>query len=155
MKLQDLLDTPELVAVVDVGDKVAAIGLLVDRLVAAGKIARDDAEDAMRALLKREALGSTGIGRRVAIPHARVSYVSTPVAALGVVRNGLDFAAVDAELVKVLFLMLSPESSDREHLEALALIGRLAKQSTVIEALAGAASAVECLRIIRKADQAP
>jgi PTS system fructose-specific IIA component/PTS system nitrogen regulatory IIA component len=155
MRLQELIDRPELIAIVDVGDKVAAISLLVERLVTAGRLARDDAEDAMRALLKREALGSTGIGRRVAIPHARVSYVSSPVAALGIVRNGLDFAAVDAELVSVLFLLLSPEGSDREHLEMLGFIGKLAKQATVIDALASATSAAECLRIIRKADQAP
>jgi mannitol/fructose-specific phosphotransferase system IIA component (Ntr-type) len=154
MKLQDLIDAPELIAVFDAGGKVAAIGLLVERLVVAGKLAREDAEDATRSLLKREAVGSTGIGRRVAIPHARVRYVTEPVAALGVARNGLDFAAVDSEPVKVLFLLLSPEGSDREHLEALGLVGTLAKQTSVIDALAAATTEAECLRILRKADQA-
>lgn len=149
MHLLDIIDSPDLVSILNEEGKVQAIQVLVNRLVTTGKLPEAHAESALRALLKREAVGSTGIGRGVAIPHARVDYVTAPVGAIGI-SPGIDFSAIDRKPVRVLFLLLSPVGSDRDHLEALALMGRLMQHADFAEAMGGARTGAEVLRLIRK-----
>ncbi|MFO0982445.1 MAG: PTS sugar transporter subunit IIA [Planctomycetota bacterium] len=149
MRLLDIFDSLDCVAILAREEKVQAMQVLVDRLVASGKLDAAHREDALRALLKREAVGSTGIGRGAAIPHARVDYVTQPVGAIGI-SAGIDFGAVDHTQVRVLFLLLSPVGSDREHLEALGLVGQLLQNAALVEALGSARSGAEVLRLIRR-----
>ena len=126
---------PEAVAVVDATDKQAILELLSETFAASYGL---DAGEVLEHLQERERLGSTGFGRGVAIPHARISGVSRPVSVLLKLRQPADFAAADGLPVDIVFGLLSPENSGATHLHALAAISRLMRDERVHEALSDA-----------------
>jgi len=82
-------------------------------------------------ILKREELGSTGLGSGVAIPHARIPGLSKPHAILAQLNRAIDFAAIDEEPVDIVFLLLLPNSSAGEQLNALAAVARQLRKPTI------------------------
>ena len=76
-------------------------------------------------LLARERLGSTGLGKGIAIPHARVVRCKVTVAAFLQLERGIDFDAIDKQPVDILFALMVPEKSTEEHLEILANLAEL------------------------------
>ena len=82
-------------------------------------------------ILKREELGSTGLGSGVAIPHARIPGLGKPYSVLARLKRPLDFAAIDGEPVDLVFLLLLPGSPGGEQLNALAAIARQLRNPTV------------------------
>jgi PTS system nitrogen regulatory IIA component len=86
-------------------------------------------------ILKREELGSTGLGSGVAIPHARIPGLSKPQAVLARLKRALDFAAIDEEPVDLVFLLLLPNSSAGEQLNALASVARQLRNPQVVAML--------------------
>ena len=107
--------------------KEAVIQELVQLLVNAGAIKEKDVSRLVQILLKRESLGSTGIGQGVAIPHGKCDCVKDLVAAFGVCKTGIPFDSLDGEPVHLFFLLVAPEDSAGPHLKALARISRLLK----------------------------
>lgn len=89
-------------------------------------------------LEEREALGSTGFGRGVAIPHARSAAVSRPTVVLLRLDHAVDFAAADGMPVDLVFGLISPENAGATHLHALAAISRLVRDDAMHEALSEA-----------------
>jgi len=75
-------------------------------------------------LLKREDLGSTGIGRGVAIPHARLPDLQRPYGLFAKLKQPVDFDAIDGQAVDVVFALLLPAAAENEALAALALVAR-------------------------------
>lgn len=86
-----------------------------------------DAEAALSAIMEREALGSTGVGEQVAIPHAKISDIEDVVIAVAVKREGIEFSAADGIPVKLLFMLVSPDKQMNRHLKTLARISKLVK----------------------------
>jgi PTS system nitrogen regulatory IIA component len=82
-------------------------------------------------ILKREELGSTGLGSGVAIPHARILGLGKLYGIFARLKRALDFAAVDGEPVDLVFLLLLPSSTGREQLEALAAVARQLRKPTI------------------------
>jgi PTS system nitrogen regulatory IIA component len=82
-------------------------------------------------ILKREELGSTGLGSGVAIPHARILGLGKLYGSFARLKRALDFAAVDGEPVDLVFLLLLPSSTGREQLEALAAVARQLRKPTI------------------------
>ena len=126
---------PEAVAIIDAADKHAILHKLSETFAASYGL---DADLVLEHLEERERLGSTGFGRGVAIPHARISGVSRPVSVLLKLRQPADFAAADGLPVDLVFGLLSPENSGATHLHALAAISRLMRDERVHEALSDA-----------------
>ncbi|WAT17185.1 PTS sugar transporter subunit IIA [Aurantiacibacter sp. MUD11] len=89
-------------------------------------------------LEEREKLGSTGFGRGVAIPHARLPELGRPIAAMLKLERPVDFDAADGLPVDLVFGLLSPANSGATHLHALAAISRLARDERVHDALSDA-----------------
>jgi PTS system fructose-specific IIA component/PTS system nitrogen regulatory IIA component len=106
------------------GTKEEAIGLLIDSLVGAGAIAAADRDELHEAVLRREELGTTGIGEGVAVPHTKHTSVTEVVGAVGYIPAGIDFDSVDGRPVHLVFLLISPPGASREHLLALESISR-------------------------------
>jgi PTS system nitrogen regulatory IIA component len=126
---------PEAVGTIRADSKPAILGLLADRF--AQVYALDRAEVLAR-LQQREQLGSTGFGRGVAIPHARVPGVARPVAAFLRLEAPVAFDAADGAPVDLVFGLLSPEHAGAAHLHALAAISRLMRDERMHVALAQA-----------------
>jgi PTS system nitrogen regulatory IIA component len=113
-------------------DKPAAIAVLAGLLASSGAAiaataegARLDEGEIERVLLEREKLQSTGIGEGVAIPHGAMAQLSGQVAALLIAPDGIDFAAIDARKVTILFAVIGPKRATGEHLKTLARVSRL------------------------------
>lgn len=92
-------------------------------------------------LEQREALGSTGFGRGVAIPHCRLSDVSRPTLAVLKLEEPVDFKAADAVPITLVFGLVSPENAGATHLHALAAISRLMRDEQMLSALGEAPDA--------------
>ena len=126
---------PEAVAIIDASDKQTILERLSQAFASSYGL---DAGEVLEYLEERERLGSTGFGRGVAIPHARIPGIARPVAALLKLRHAADFAAADGLPVDLVFGLLSPENSGATHLHALASISRLMRDDRVHEALSEA-----------------
>lgn len=126
---------PESVAILDAGDKQAVLEALSRTFAHAWNL---DSGEVLEQLEERERLGSTGFGRGVAIPHARMAGLQRPVAALLKLRQPIDFAAADGLPVDLVFGLISPENSGATHLHALAAISRLMRDERVHDALSEA-----------------
>jgi len=90
---------------------------------------------------EREKLGSTGFGRGVAIPHARIAGLTKPVAAFLRLERPVEFDAADGMPVDCVFGLLSPDQAGATHLQALAAISRLMRDEKMHEKLASASDA--------------
>ncbi|MBV8200545.1 MAG: PTS sugar transporter subunit IIA [Acidobacteria bacterium] len=106
---------------------------LSERVAATGLVRDASALD--RALVEREQLGSTGIGRGVAIPHCKLKGLEQGILAVGIARPPVDFGAPDGDPVAVFFLVLSPDDSPAEHLQTLARISRWVRTDHHVETL--------------------
>lgn len=126
---------PEAVGAIRADSKPAILGLLADRFAAVYAV---DRAEILSRIEQREKLGSTGFGRGVAIPHARVPGVSRPVAALLRLETPVAFDSVDGQPVDLVFGLLSPEHAGATHLHALAAISRLMRDEEMRAALTAA-----------------
>lgn len=133
--------------------KEAIIRQLADLLVHSGSIKEKDVARIVRTLLDREALGSTGIGQGVAIPHGKTDSVSQLVGAVGICRAGVDFDSLDGERTHIFFLLLAPEDSAGPHLKALARISRLLKDRHFRDSLLNAKDEKSLLKSLHDEDQ--
>ena len=88
-------------------------------------------------LLKREKLGSTGIGQGIAIPHGKVPSISRVYGLFARLAAPVDFELVDGQPVDLVFVLLAPEHAGADHLKALAKISRLLRDSAVVAKLRG------------------
>lgn len=129
---------PEAVAVIRAQTKHEILGQLAARFASVYEL---DAAAVLERLQEREALGSTGFGRGVAIPHARVPGIKRPVAVLLRLKDPVDFASADGLPVELIFGLLSPENAGVTHLHALAAISRVVRDERTHEALMEATNA--------------
>ena len=132
--------------------KEGVIQELVALLVKTGCVKDKDVQKLTQILLKRESLGSTGIGQGVAIPHGKSDCVTKLVGAFGVSRAGINFESLDGEPVHLFFLLVAPEDSAGPHLKALARISRLLKDKHFRDSLRVAKDENVLIKIIRDED---
>lgn len=121
---------------------------LVELLADAGKINRGNIDDAVRALIRRENMMSTGIQDGVAIPHAKSPGVKDLVGGLGLVPGGVDFNSLDGKPSKIFVVTLSPKGAAAPHVPFLAEVCKLLNHRRVRERLLSAKSPREVLDIL-------
>lgn len=126
---------PEAVATVRLDSKTAILGAIAERFAAVYAL---DAGLVLDRVTEREALGSTGFGRGVAIPHARIPQLGRPVAAFLRLEAPVAYEAADGMPVDLVFGLLSPEHAGAAHLHALAAISRMMRNDAMHEALSQA-----------------
>ena len=90
---------------------------------------------AVEALLEREALGPTGVGGGVALPHARLEKLDRVVGAFVLLENPIEFEAIDKQPVDIIFSLFAPKSAGVEHLKALALVSRTLREQSIVSKL--------------------
>ncbi|MGH7726209.1 MAG: PTS sugar transporter subunit IIA [Candidatus Eiseniibacteriota bacterium] len=108
--------------------------------------------DILERVLKREAMMTTGIGNGIAIPHGKSKTVDHLIAACGVSREGIDFAAEDKQPASLFILLVTPENVGGPHVKVLANISRLLKEDKVRESLKAAESPQAFLQLLRDAE---
>src|SRR4051794_15971501 len=108
MKFADFVCREAIRANLTADDKEGVIREMAQALLDSGKIVAGEFESIIKAILKREELGSTGIGRGVAVPHTKHPSVDRLIGTVGVSIEGVDFNSLDGEKVNLLFLLISP-----------------------------------------------
>jgi len=152
MKLTDFINVECVKVGITSPVKKQALEELVDQLIAAKKVKKENKTKILKVLNERERKGSTGIGQGIAIPHASSDSIKNIVIAFGNSKQGVEFEALDGELVYIIFMILAPKESSGLHLKVLAKISRLLKDKYFRQALAGANSAEEVYRSIQGED---
>ncbi|MEI7874076.1 MAG: PTS sugar transporter subunit IIA [Alphaproteobacteria bacterium] len=139
MEIADLLTGPEAVlASVKTSGKKALLAELASR--AAGVFALDERRLFDR-LVEREALGSTGIGGGIAIPHGRMATIAAPRGLFARLAQPVAFDAIDERPVDIVFLLVAPEGAGADHLKALARVSRLLRDRSLVDKLRATESA--------------
>ena len=94
-----------------------------------------DYANTVEELIDREALGPTGVGGGIALPHARLENLNHVVGALILLENPVEFDAIDKQPVDVIFSLFAPKTAGVEHLKALALVSRTLREQSVVAKL--------------------
>lgn len=104
--------------------------------------------------LEREKTMATGIGRRVAIPHARVEGLNAPAIAIGFSKDGIDFDAPDGLAARIILLVITPKEDFKRQLQILADVGKLFRSERVVERVLRTGTYVELLALIKSEEKA-
>ena len=152
MKFSDFVAVDAIRSDVEATTKEAVIREMATALVDAGRINAGDLEGIVRAILKREDLGSTGIGRGVAVPHTKHPGVSRLVGTVAVSPEGIEFESLDGEPVQLFFLLVSPPDRPGDHLRALESISRQLRDESFCKLLKSAKGPVEIQHLLEEAD---
>lgn len=94
-----------------------------------------EAESVLAVLLEREKLGSTGVGRNIAIPHARLDSINRVYGLFTRLEKPIEFESVDEQPVDLIFTLLAPKKEGAEHLKALALVSRTLRSENICQKL--------------------
>ncbi|MEE8171063.1 MAG: PTS sugar transporter subunit IIA [Phycisphaerae bacterium] len=144
---------PELVRVPLLAtEKTAAITELVDLL--AEKQKTRDRDQLLTAVLEREAQRTTGVGRGLAIPHAKTAACSQLIVALGRAAEPIDFEAIDGQPVSLVVLLAGPPDQTSPHIQILARLSRMVTNDAILKALLDAPDAQAVYEVIREHDNA-
>lgn len=152
MKFADFVSREAIRAELTAEDKEGVIREMVQALLDANKIAESEYEGIVKSVLKREDLGSTGIGRGVAVPHTKHASIDRLVGTVAVSNEGVDFASLDGEKVHLFFLLISPPDRPSDHLRALENVSRQLRDETFCKFLKQAKSAEDILQLLDEAD---
>jgi PTS system fructose-specific IIA component/PTS system nitrogen regulatory IIA component len=152
MKFADFVSTPAIRADLEADDKEGTIREMAEALVEAGEISADELESIVKAILKREELGSTGIGRGIAVPHTKHPSVSKLVGTVAVSSQGVDFNSLDGEKVQLFILLISPPDRPGDHLRALENISRQLRDDMFCKFLKDAKTADDIQQLLVEAD---
>ncbi len=150
MRITELLDRRSISLTGTPKSKEEALDQVVDLMVKSGKI--NDKEAYRKQVYAREEESTTGIGEGIAIPHGKCDAVNKPGLAALVVKDGVDFDALDGEPVTLIFLIAAPNTKDNVHLDVLSKLSVLMMDEDFSNSLRNAASIDEFLAIIDKAD---
>jgi PTS system nitrogen regulatory IIA component len=131
MVLTDLLAPNAIIPALKVNSKKQ----LLQELAAKAAALCGQSERAILEILQREKLGSTGVGNGIAIPHGKLSKLNKLFGLFARLERPVDFEALDAQPVDLVFLLLAPEAAGADHLKALARVARLLRDADVTRKL--------------------
>ncbi len=140
MRMSDFVVKESIAADLASSTKEGVIREMVENLRQAGYFKGSDSEDVVKEILRRELLGSTGIGRGVAIPHAKHAGVDRLIGTVAMSQPGVAFESLDGEPVHVFVMLISPKDRPGDHLRALENVSRNLRDDAFVRSLRQAAS---------------
>ncbi len=132
MKVRDLLSAESVIYPIRATSKKQVLEELASH---AANISGHNQRSIFDVILERERLGTTGIGRGVAIPHGKLPDLNRLYGVFGKLEKPVNFEAVDHQNIDLIFLLIAPESSGADHLQALSKISRLFRDSDICKKL--------------------
>jgi mannitol/fructose-specific phosphotransferase system IIA component (Ntr-type) len=153
MKLSDIIAPDAIIADLKATTREQAIEELVAALANAGAIPKRMIKDATAAVLARESQATTGIGKGIALPHAKIKSMKKVVGAIGRSSGGIDFAALDSRPVYVVILLLSTPDNPDEHLQAMETIFKHVQRDIFRKFLRQSETAAAIAELIEEADE--
>jgi fructose PTS system EIIBC or EIIC component len=130
----------------DAPDKTDALARMAACVAAAPGIS--DAAAFQKAIMEREAIGSTGIGHSIAVPHCKLPSISGFVIGIGVAPNGISYGASDGQPVRFMVMIGATDQERRDYLRLLATVAALLKDGKRQEALIASRSADEIIQLL-------
>jgi PTS system nitrogen regulatory IIA component len=134
----DLADILSEESVIFCTDQTTKTDLLKTMAARAAELTKKDAGIVLEAIESREALGSTGLGNGIAIPHGKLAGLAGVTAVFARLSHPIEFDAVDDQPVDLVMLLLAPLGSGADHLRALALVARILRTEAVLDRLRAA-----------------
>jgi mannitol/fructose-specific phosphotransferase system IIA component (Ntr-type) len=153
MRMADFVVRDAILPDLHATNKEGVIREMVESLRAAGNFKSGDPEEVVKAIHKRELLGSTGIGRGVAIPHTKHPTVEKLVGTVALSKAGVGFESLDGEPVFVFVMLVSPQDRPGDHLRALENVSRSLRDDGFVRQLRQAKSRDEIWELLQDADQ--
>jgi mannitol/fructose-specific phosphotransferase system IIA component (Ntr-type) len=153
MKLSDIIVADAILPDLQVTDRDEVIEQLVAALAEAGAISKKNIEEATTAVLAREKQATTGIGKGIALPHAKIKSVKNVVGAIGRSSRGIDFNALDSKPVYIVLLLLSNPDNPDEHLQAMETIFKHVQRDIFRKFLRQSETAAAIADLIQEADE--
>ncbi len=150
MRIVDYMRDGLIILDMDAKDKRDAILQTVEKMQESGVI--NSGDKFFQAVMEREALGSTAIGKGLALPHARTQFIDHIIIALARLKKGVDFDAVDAEPVELIFLLGTPLKAVGEYLTVLAKLSKILKDDNTRKKILKAKSPAEIKNIFIEAE---
>ncbi|QDU20757.1 PTS sugar transporter subunit IIA [Urbifossiella limnaea] len=133
------------------GVKERVVRELVGALQAARAFGPEHTDDVVKEVMRREQLGTTGIGRNIAIPHSRHAAAEKLIGALGIAPAGLPFDSLDGEPVYVFVLLVSPKDRPGDHLRALEAVVRTMRNEDFVKQLRACTTKAEVWNLLEAA----
>ena len=152
MKFADFIVPAAVRSDLAAADKETAVREMLQALADAGALDAGVLESILAAVLRREELGSTGIGRGVAVPHAKHDSLKRLAGMLAISAQGIDFQSLDGEKVHIFFLLISPSDCPSEHLKALEYISRQVRNDVFCRFLRQAKGPHDLRQVLDEAD---
>ncbi len=153
MKLSDIIVPGAVVADLDAATRDEAIERLLSLLVDAGAMSARTVKEATAAVLAREKQATTGIGKGVALPHAKIKSVKRAIGAIGRSGTGIEFGALDSKPVHIVILLLSNPDNPDEHLQAMETIFKHVQRDIFRKFLRQSETAEAITDLIAEADE--
>ena len=126
-------------------------GIIEDLLEVAVSVSPDlDVERALKGLLHRESIGSTGIGKGVAIPHAGIKNCTRILPVIGISKDGLNYNSLDGDPVRIFFMILYPEQQIKIQLKFLARVSRLLRNENLRNSLLKCSSPEDAMNVLNQ-----
>ena len=151
MKIIELLDKKSISLEAAPKSKSEALDLAVDLMAESGKI--KDKEAYKKLVYAREEESTTGVGEGIAIPHGKGDCVDKPGLAAMVIKDGVDFEALDEEPVNILFLIAAPDTEDNVHLDVLSKLSMMLMDEDFRNSLINAKDVDEFIDIVDRTDE--
>lgn len=151
MFLEDVLSKNTVVAALKGRDKNAVMAELAECLAAEKVFSDKDAF--LKAVMEREELESTAIGGGIAIPHAKHESVKRIFCAMGMVKDGVEFNALDSKPVTAVLMVASPPDLNREYIQVVARAARLLKSEVMMQKISAASSSAEIMKVVADFDR--
>jgi mannitol/fructose-specific phosphotransferase system IIA component (Ntr-type) len=155
MKLVDFVCLEATVAELQHSDRDGVITELVSSLDQSGKLGKGNGDKVTAEVIHRENEASTGMGKGVAMPHAKHSAARDVVAAIGLSSAGIDFMALDKEPVYSVILLISPEDNPDRHLQAMESVFRHLQKEKFRKFLRMCRSSEQIHELLVEADEDP
>lgn len=154
IKVIDYLDKDSIFLDLKQKNKKNTLACLLDHLIQKKKVNKEHKKEILKALLRREEMGSTAIGGGIALPHARLTSINNIVICIGVSAPGIEFDSLDQEPVNIVTLLLSNQKEAGLHLKMLAFLARMLRDKYFVQQVKSAKTSEEVLALVNKQQHA-
>ncbi len=148
MNIFSLLNENTVLPNLEADDKVEILDQMISSLE--DSVANGELEEIREAVFERERIMSTGVGKGLAIPHGKASGVNQTYAAFAILKNPVDYEAIDDEPVDMVFLLVGPQASNNLHIKMLSRISRLMNNSDFRDRLRDCTTSGEIIEEFKK-----
>lgn len=153
MKLSECFAEDDIIAALTATDKVGVIHEMIRHLCDTGSVPKKQAAGIERTVMRREDRGTTGIGKGVAIPHAKHTGIRGTVGCFARARDGIEYEALDGQPVTLIFLLVSAPDAVDPHVEALRKITELIKDDDFCAFMRRAKDRAELVELLRESNE--